>query len=86
MGLANMIRVTNESFYYKLEIKMKDGLIKHQEWTLVADSGGTITRMGNDFANRLERLGIYVDAKIVLAESKVGDVIKTGVSAYQRTK
>jgi hypothetical protein len=63
--------------------------LKDQEWRMVVTQGGTISRSGTAFADRLVELEIYDDSESAakaLADSKIGDVIKTGVSAYERTK
>jgi hypothetical protein len=67
----------------KPEIK---NAVADQEWSLVADKGGTITRSGTTFAQKLQDIGCYENGFEVLVESKVGDVIKTGVSAYRRIR
>lgn len=49
---------------------------------------GRVMRTGYGLAIRLSEIGAYkwLRAKRMLADSKVGDVVKTGVSAYERRK
>ena len=67
--------------------------IRTQEWSLVVESSGTITRYGTDFAKKLAEMEVFDDvetAAAVLVDSKIGDVIKMGDDArarrYRRTK
>ena len=62
-------------------MKTKTESIKTQEWVSV---GSSLWRDGESLARLLNTMNVYEDAAAVLRESKVGDVIKTGVSAYER--
>ena len=58
-----------------------------QTWTLVDDGvGGRVSRSGSSFANLLKARGCYDDPVAALAVTRVGDVVRTGVSAYERTE